>query len=78
MFFILVASPQKLTRKGGYTLSTKVIEFIEIPQSMMASQAIRRIQELVELHGDLILDGFDGAEFWPADGEGGAFLYLVG
>jgi hypothetical protein len=35
-----------------------------------------RLQELVELHGDLRIDGVEGIDYWPADEEGPAFFLL--
>lgn len=56
----------------------KVIEMIQPchPHQMKASVAIKRLQELIDLHGDLKVDGLDRIEFWPKDDEGPAFFYV--
>lgn len=65
------------------TTTAKVIPLYQAPcqvigaRQMRASQAIKRLQELIDLHGDLKIDGLPGVEYWPADSEGPAFLYVI-
>lgn len=58
-------------------MSEKIVEMIPQPHHQMkASAAIKRLQELIALHGDLKVDGLDGVQFWPKDDEGPGFFYI--
>ncbi len=64
-------------------MSAKVIELsdhqmLNCPHQMKVSDAIRRLQKLIDLHGDLKIDGLPGVEHWAADSEGPAFFYVIG
>jgi len=58
-------------------MGAKVIEMYR-PQvrQMKASQAVKRLQELIDLHGDLIVDGLPDIQFWPKGKEGPAFYFV--
>jgi hypothetical protein len=59
-------------------MSAKVIELIQpAHHQMKASDAIKRLQKLIDLHGDLKIDGLPGLEHWAADSEGPAFFYVT-
>lgn len=57
--------------------TAKVIEMIQPPHHQMkASVAMKRLQELIDQHGDLKIDGLSGIDFWPADSDGPPFFYI--
>jgi len=55
----------------------KIIELYQPPcHQMKASIAIKRLQKLIEQHGDLKVDGLSGIAYWPADNEGPGFFFV--
>lgn len=46
-------------------------------RQIKASHAVKRLQQLIALHGDLKIDGMPGVEFWPADREGPAYFFVT-
>ena len=58
-------------------MGAKVIEMHQWQgRQMKASQAIERLQELIDLHGDLKVDGLGDILHWPKDEEGPAFFFV--